>query len=222
MDTNGSHWISADYFWLNDVYGINHNVHYRNLIDDYYLIKNQYGKMCWNGKKWIYKEDNMEQTDKFTAEEKAILKNIDSKYHWIARDSNDKKGNLWIFMDKPHKYDGYWDNYTDGGILFLPFKNIFKNIKWEDDEPTYIKYNNILDDEEKRFIKKYVIKNPAYRNKGKLYLVKDGGFIVEDGVTLFVEDKCGEVLGCFPRFDVNKMYVGMEIDKKYKIDEIIK
>lgn len=34
MDTNGSHW-----FWLNDVYGINHNVHYRNLIDDYYLIK---------------------------------------------------------------------------------------------------------------------------------------------------------------------------------------
>lgn len=54
MDTNGSHW-----FWLNDVYGINHNVHYRNLIDDYYLIKNQHGdilgKMCWNGKKWIYK-----------------------------------------------------------------------------------------------------------------------------------------------------------------------
>ena len=35
MDTNGSH--------------------YHNLIDDYYLIKNQYGdilgKMCWNGKK---------------------------------------------------------------------------------------------------------------------------------------------------------------------------
>ena len=48
MDTNGSHW-----FWLNDVYSysINHN-YYRNLIDDYYLIKNQYGdilgKMCWN------------------------------------------------------------------------------------------------------------------------------------------------------------------------------
>ena len=108
----------------------------------------------------------MEQTDKFTAEEKTILKNIDSKYHWITRDSNDEKGNLWIFMDKPHKYNGYWDNYTDGGILFLPFKNIFKNIKWEDDEPTYIKYNNILDDEEKRFIKKYIIENPAYRNKG--------------------------------------------------------
>lgn len=59
-------------------------------------------------KKWIYKEDNMEQTDKFTAEEKIILKNIDSKYHWITRDSNNEKGNLWIFMDKPHKYNGYW------------------------------------------------------------------------------------------------------------------
>ena len=175
-------------------------------------------------KKWIYKEDNMKQTDKFTAEEKIILKNIDSKYHWITRDSNNEKGNLWIFMDKPHKYNGYWDNYTDGGILFLPFKNIFKNIKWEDDEPTYIKYNNILDDEEKRFIKKYIIKNPAYRNKGELYLVKEGGFKI-DGIiyaTLFVEDKCGDVLGCFPRFDVNKMYVGMEGGKKYKIDEIIK
>ena len=167
----------------------------------------------------------MEQTDKFTAEEKIILKNIDSKYHWITRDSNDGKGNLWIFRDKPHKYNGYWDNYTDGGILFLPFKNIFKNIKWEDDEPTYIKYNNILDDEEKRFIKKYIIENPAYRNKGELYLVKEGGFTMGDGiiyVTLFIEDKRGDVLGCFPRFDVNKMYVGMERDKKYKIDEIIK
>lgn len=51
-----------------------------------------------------------------------------------------------------------------------------------------------------------------------------GGFKI-DGViyaTLFIEDKCGDVLGCFPRFDVNKMYVGMERDKKYKIDEIIK
>lgn len=166
----------------------------------------------------------MEQTDKFTAEEKTILKNIDSKYHWITRDSNGEKGNLWLFRDKPHKYNGYWDNYTDGGTLFLPFKNIFKNIKWEDDEPTYIKYNNILDDEEKRFIKKYIIENPAYRNKGELYLVKEGGFTI-DGViyaTLFIEDKSGDVLGCFPRFDVNKMYVGMERDKKYKIDEIIK
>lgn len=208
MDTNGSHWFwlnDSDYFCLNDVYGINHN-YYRNLID--------------------VKEDNMEQTDKFTAEEKIILKNIDSKYHWITRDSNDgKEGDIWLFRDKPHKYNGYWDNYTDGGILFLPFKNIFKNIKWEDDEPTYIKYNNILDDEEKRFIKKYVVENPAYRNKGELYLVKEGGFTAEDGIiyaTLFIEDKCGEVLGCFPRFDVNKMYVGMERDKKYKIDEIIK
>ena len=227
MDTNGSHW-----FWLNDddvySYSINHN-YYRNLIDNYCLIKNQYGdipgKTCWNDKKWIYKEDNMEQTDKFTAEEKIILKNIDSKYHWITRDSNDEKGNLWLFRDKPHKYNGYWDNYTDGGTLFLPFKNIFKNIKWEDDEPTYIKYNNILDDEEKRFIKKYIIENPAYRNKSELYLVKEGGFTAEDGIiyaTLFIEDKSGEVLGCFPRFDVNKMYVGMERDKKYKIDEIIK
>ena len=169
----------------------------------------------------------MEQTDKFTAEEKTILKNIDSKYHWITRDSNDEKGkgNLWLFMDKPHKYNNYWDNYTDGGTLFLPFKNIFKNIKWEDDEPTYIKYNNILDDEEKRFIKKYIIENPAYRNKSELYLVKEGGFTAEDGIiyaTLFVENKCGDVLGCFPRFDVNKMYVGMERNKKYKIDEIIK
>lgn len=176
-------------------------------------------------KKWIYKEDNMEQTDKFTAEEKIILKNIDSKYHWITRDSNGEKGNLWLFRDKPHKYNDYWDNYTDGGTLFLPFKNIFKNIKWEDDEPTYIKYNNILDDEEKRFIKKYIIENPAYRNKGELYLVKEGGFTI-DGIiyaTLFIEDKSGDVvLGCFPRFDVNKMYVGMERDKKYKIDEIIK
>ena len=48
MDTNGSHW-----FWLNDddvySYSINHNC-YRNPIDNYCLIKNQYGdilgKMC--------------------------------------------------------------------------------------------------------------------------------------------------------------------------------
>lgn len=73
-----------------------------------------------------------------------ILNYLENRTHfkWIARDQDNS---LCIFENMPckEKTDGYvyWtrsDNGTDCGLL-NPFKNLFKFIKWEDEEPTLIK-----------------------------------------------------------------------------------
>ena len=45
----------------------------------------------------------------FTDDELCILRNIDKKYKWIARD---KSGSLCIFDKKPKKSEEMWDNVT--------------------------------------------------------------------------------------------------------------
>ena len=72
----------------------------------------------------------------FTDDELCILRNIDKKYKWIARDES---GSLCIFDEKPKKSEEMWDNVTHSDFIELGcFNNLFNSINWEDEEPIYI------------------------------------------------------------------------------------
>ena len=88
----------------------------------------------------------------FTDDELCVLKNIDKKYKWIARDKVDRYeydnyGDLNIYMGKPNKSTKSWlpcVNYCD----FNGYNHLFQAIKWEDNEPVYIddyinRYNEV-------------------------------------------------------------------------------
>ena len=78
----------------------------------------------------------------FTDDELCILRNIDKKYKWIARDKVDRDeydnyGNLNIYFGKPKKSTVSWlpsDEYCE----FHAYNHLFQSIKWEDEEPIYI------------------------------------------------------------------------------------
>ena len=72
----------------------------------------------------------------FTDDELCVLKNIDKKYKWIARD---KSGNLCIFDEKPNKNEEIWDNVICSDFIELNcYNSLFNSIQWEDNEPVYI------------------------------------------------------------------------------------
>ena len=154
----------------------------------------------------------------FTEDEKTIAKNIDKKYKWIARDSN---GWLYLYQNKPNKLDCCWDdpnNSTPYRIVNLKyFNHIFISIKWEDDEPTRISdiyIEQILDDVEREYLKKvlkpfhdkvkHIVKFDSY-SYNKRYL-----FILFNDNSSF----------SFPDFDDDKMYSGMELEKRYTLEEL--
>ena len=71
--------------------------------------------------------------------ERVILENVDKKYKYIARDGyieeEGMRAELGLFEDKPIKINDYWSGTNCANFTFL---NLFKMVKWEDDEPTLI------------------------------------------------------------------------------------
>ena len=65
-----------------------------------------------------------------TEDEKVILRNIDKKYKWIARDFD---GDLFVYGQKPYVLGKIWTEYTKM-YNALPV-SCFKFITWEDGEP---------------------------------------------------------------------------------------
>lgn len=152
----------------------------------------------------------------FTEDEKIIAKHINRKYKWIARDSD---GNLCVYKGKPKKEESSW--HSDGYGHFYYFNHLFLAVKWKDDEPTLIKdiYDpQILDDIEREYIRSVL--KPFHDEVD--YVVKYEYAIIDDGSCskeyLYIKLHDGEFT--FPDFDSGKMYSGMEVDKKYKLDEL--
>ena len=84
----------------------------------------------------IIKITKLPKKKKFTDDELCILRNIDKKYKWIARDES---GSLCIFDEKPKKSEEMWDNVISSDFIELGcFNNLFNSINWEDEEPIYI------------------------------------------------------------------------------------
>ena len=72
---------------------------------------------------------------RLTSDEIAILRNIDKKYKWIARDGD---GGLCIYKDQPVKQGNpAWGCRTSYADLSL-FSNMFNFIQWTDSEPYVI------------------------------------------------------------------------------------
>jgi len=56
---------------------------------------------------------------------------ITSKTLWVARD---KRNNLWLFYERPHRLSDMWYDYSDKyPSMDLSGVDIFKEIKWEDE-----------------------------------------------------------------------------------------
>lgn len=64
-----------------------------------------------------------------TEDEKVILRNLPKEYNWIAR--NKGKDIVTMFTDFPDRDKEVWE-FCDASWN-LPFRNLFKFIKWEDE-----------------------------------------------------------------------------------------
>ena len=82
-----------------------------------------------NDFKLIEKIIKLPKKKEFTDDELCILRNIDKKYKWIARD---KRNTLYVFKkDEPFTTGTVLNNYS-GGYARFPYDDIFKSISWED------------------------------------------------------------------------------------------
>ena len=103
-----------------------------------------------NFKEWIYSTlgfnkliaseiIKLPKKKEFTDNELFILKNIDKKYKWIAKD---KDGLICTFVSKPIKTEKLWSDGWSNGESYASLEaiknSLFTEIKWEDEEPVYI------------------------------------------------------------------------------------
>lgn len=68
-------------------------------------------------------------------DELIILKNIDPTFKYIARDED---GELFLYDIKPAKSYGQWWVKGCKSCDFRCYNHLFKDISWEDEEPTLI------------------------------------------------------------------------------------
>ena len=89
----------------------------------------------------IVKITKLPKKKQFTDDELCILRNIDKKYKWIARD---KSGDIFGFEEKPKKDKYVWlceeyDYCLDNTCCIDGLnQSLFNEILWEDQEPVYI------------------------------------------------------------------------------------
>ena len=103
-----------------------------------------------NFKEWIYSTlgfnkliaseiIKLPKKKEFTDNELYILRNIDKKYKWIAKD---KSGLICTFVSKPIKTEKLWSDGWSNGESYASLEaiknSLFTEIKWEDEEPVYI------------------------------------------------------------------------------------
>lgn len=81
----------------------------------------------------------LQKKKQFTDDELYILRNIDKKYKWIAKD---KDGLICTFVSKPIKTEKLWSDGWSNGESYASLEaiknSLFTEIKWEDEEPIYI------------------------------------------------------------------------------------
>lgn len=102
-------------------------------------------KSCLNINDLVNKEIiKVPKKKNFTDDELCILRNINKKYKWIARDKIDrdeynKYGNLDIYIAKPKK-STFAESWLPSNVNseLHGYNHLFQSIKWEDEEPVYI------------------------------------------------------------------------------------
>ena len=101
--------------------------------------------------------------------------------------------------------------FEDFAVNFLI--ELLSNFDYEEVKPP------ILDDEEREFLQKYVMDNPAFKGKVK-YITKT---TLSSKSTEYIEITTinyNDDFGCFPLFKQGTMYKNMELDKQYTPKEL--
>jgi len=108
--------ITEVYQFKNSIYG-NSSQNLTTLLD----LTNPNMQLLWK----------RQELPKLSSAERVILENLDKRYKWIARDEN---GFLYVYYRKPNKNTVVWipTNENDTGLVF---PNLFKFVKWEDEQP---------------------------------------------------------------------------------------
>jgi len=106
-------------------------------------------KNCWVyhkeelSNKFLNREIEIEVEHKLTDDERTILRNLNKKWLYIARDKSNK---LCIYANKPIKHLCVWISREDTySCVYLPFPDLFKFVTWEDKEPYLI--SDLLNEE---------------------------------------------------------------------------
>lgn len=95
---------------------------------------------CWVNSAFEFNEAigceviKLPKKKEFTDDELCILRNIDKKYKWIARD---KSYTTYTHEEKPTKERETWENVGHWCSLYA-FKHLFNSIQWKDEEPVFI------------------------------------------------------------------------------------
>ena len=117
--------------------------------EDIYFIENGYLYYigdCGEKKSYLNINDvagknviKLPKKKEFTDNELCILRNIDKKYKWMAKD---KDGLICTFVSKPIKTEKLWSDGWSNGDSYASLEaiknSLFTEIKWEDEEPIYI------------------------------------------------------------------------------------
>ena len=157
-------------------------------------------------------------TSKYNDIEIQTAKNLLKEgYKWIARDESE---GLFAYTDKPSKVDTFWcsDGISNCVCYYVP---IFQNVRFEDKEPTSLEsivHPQILDDAEKRYLSA-VIK--PFRKYVISIRLQDVGVTSNQRVTVFYNDYVfGRSSFALPTFKKGTMYKGMEVGRKYTLEEL--
>ena len=108
--------ITEVYQYKNSIYG-NSSQNLTTLLD----LTNPNMQLLWK----------RQELPKLSSAERVILENLDKKYKWIARDESEK---LFVFCRKHNNNTSFWIS-TDEIDTELVFPNLFKFVKWEDEQP---------------------------------------------------------------------------------------
>ena len=87
---------------------------------------------CING---FLSLQNWIKASQFTDTEITILKAIDAKYKWIARDNGDT--GLYVYRNKPLRGTRQWCGDSCDSMNLMVFNHLFQSITWES-EPVEI------------------------------------------------------------------------------------
>ena len=138
-------------------------------------------------------------------------------YKWIVRN---KYGRLYALSEKPIKSNNNLWVTTGNAMYVCRFVPIFQSIRYDDKEPVSLEnivHPQILDDAEKKYLSA-VIK--PFRDRVRH--IKKVRFISDESeyqyIVIILRDVSYNI--ALPIFKADTMYKGMEINRKYTLEEL--
>lgn len=138
---------------------------------------------------------------------------LEHDFMWIVRNKN---GKLFAHFAKPSKVNDFWAS-VGFGTCVCNYVPIFQNVKFEDSEPVSLEaivHPQVLDDEEKRYLKG-VIRPFRY----KVAFICKVSFL-EYAFQHIVIGIANDEAIALPLFEGGTMYEGMKSGHGYTLEEL--